>query len=89
MTGFCLTFDAKYAIFERAKFNRRSQEECESVDSFTTSMYCFCEYGVLKEELIRYRIVVGITDTSLLLKLQTNSTLTVNNIYMARQNDAV
>ena len=51
------------AIFERAKFNRRSQEECESVDSFITSQYCLaehCEYGVLKEEMIRDRIVVRI-----------------------------
>ena len=51
------------AIFERAKFNRRSQEEGETVDSFITSLYCLaehCEYGILKEEMIRHRIVVGI-----------------------------
>ena len=32
------------AIFERAKFNRRSQEEDESVDSFITSLYCLAEH---------------------------------------------
>ena len=55
------------AIFERAKFSRRSQEEGESGDSFITSLYCLaehCEYGVLKEEMILDRIVVRITDTN-------------------------
>ena len=91
-------FDAHFgfrrnAIFERAKFNRRSQEEGESVDSFVTSLYCLaehCEYGILKEEMIRDRIVEGITDTSLSLKLQMDGALTVKQaIDMARQNEAV
>ena len=50
-----------YDIFERAKFNRRSQEEGESVDSFITSLNCiaeYCEYCVLEEEMIGYRFVV-------------------------------
>ena len=65
-------------IFERAKFNRRSQEEGERVDTFITSLYCLaehCEYGILKEEMIRDRIVVGIIDTSLSLKLQMDGAL--------------
>ena len=68
------------AIFERAKFSRRSQEECESVDSLITSLCClaeYCEYGVMKEEMIRDRIVVEIIDTSLSLKLQMDGALTV------------
>ena len=81
------------AIFERAKFNRRSQEEGESVYSLITSLYCLeehCEYGILKEEMIRDRIVVGIIDTSLSLKLKKDGTLTVKKaIDMARQNEAV
>ena len=53
-----------YDIFERANFNRRSQEEGESVDSFITSLNCiaeyceYCEYCVLEEEMIGYRFVV-------------------------------
>ena len=91
-------FDAHFvvrrnAIFERAKFNRRSQEEGESVDSFITSLYCLaehCEYGILKEEMIGDRIVVGITDTSLSLKLQMDGASTVKKaIDMARKNEAV
>ena len=79
------------AILERAKFNRRSQEEGEMVDSFTTALFCLaehCEYGALNDEMIRDRIVVGITDTALSLKLQMNSTLTLKKaIDMARQNE--
>ena len=71
------------AIFERAKSNKRSQEEGESVDSCITSLYCLaehCEYGTLKEEMIRDRIVVGIIDTSLSLKLQMDGALTVKKL---------
>ena len=49
-------------IFERAKFNLRSQKENESVDNFVTDLYCvaeYCEFGTLKGHLIRDRIVVG------------------------------
>ena len=81
------------AMFERAKFNRGSQEEGESMDSFITSLYCLaehCEYGILKEEMSRDRIVVGIIDISLSLKLQMDGALTVRQaIDMARQNEAV
>ena len=67
------------AIFERSKFSRRSQEEGESGDSFITSLHCLaehCEYDVLEEEMIRDRIVVGITEISLSLKLQMYGALT-------------
>ena len=32
------------AIFEEAKFSRRSQDEGEIVDSFITWLYCLAEY---------------------------------------------
>ena len=80
------------AIFERAMFNRRSQEEAEMVDTFINALFCLaehCEYGALNDEMIRDRIVVGITDAALSLKLQMNSTLTLKKaIDMARQNEA-
>ena len=50
-------------IFERARFNMRVQTEGESVDNFITDLYAlaeFCNFNVLRDELIRDRIVVGI-----------------------------
>lgn len=79
-------------IFERAKFNRRCQEEGEMVDAFITALFClaeFCDYGQLNDEMIRDRIVVGIRDTTLSLKLQLDAELTLKRaIDMARQNEA-
>lgn len=50
-------------IFERAKFNSRVQEQSETVDSFITDLYKlaqYCEFQLLKDELIKDRIVVGL-----------------------------
>ena len=66
-------------IFERAKFNQCRQEEGESVDSFITSLYCLvehCAYGVLHDEMICDRIVVGLLDAGLSMKLQMDPDLT-------------
>ena len=63
-------------IFEREKFNRRCQEEGENVDSYITS---HCEYRALHDEMIRDRIVVGIVDSSLSLKLQLDPKLSPKN----------
>ena len=46
----------KNVIFERARFNRRSQKTDEMVDEFITSLYNLaenCTFGDLKEEMIR------------------------------------
>ena len=51
-------------IFERARFNRRSQQEGESAEQYITKLYElieFCEYGEL-EEMLHDRLVVGIQD---------------------------
>lgn len=67
-------------IFERAKFNLRSQQEGESVETFITDLHCLaehCEFGVLKDELIRDKIVVGLKDKKLSEKLQLDSKLTL------------
>eukprot|EP00745_Piridium_sociabile_P029311 TRINITY_DN47818_c1_g1_i8.p2 TRINITY_DN47818_c1_g1~~TRINITY_DN47818_c1_g1_i8.p2 ORF type:complete len:117 (+),score=20.76 TRINITY_DN47818_c1_g1_i8:452-802(+) len=62
-------FDAiKNIIVERARFNQRKQKPGESIDNFVHDLYRIaadCEYGTLKEELIRDRIVVGVLDDSL------------------------
>ena len=65
-------------IFERARFNRRVQKEGESVEQYITELYDlveFCAYGVLKHEMLRDRLVVGIRDLSLPEKLQTDPML--------------
>ena len=67
-------------IFERAKFNRRRQEEGETVDSFVTALHALAEhgaFGTLQDELIRNRIIVGLLDSKLAEKLQLDPELTL------------
>ena len=85
-------FDEHFAvrrnvIFERAKFNRRRQEEGETVDSFVTALLAF---GTLQNELIRDRIVVGLLESKLAETLQLDSELTLTKaMHQARQSEAV
>ena len=70
----------KNVIYERARFNRRVQLADESVEHFITNLYQpveHCEYGELKEEMVRDRIVVGICDSALSERLQLDSELTL------------
>lgn len=80
-------------IFERARFNLRKQEEGESVDQFITSLYTLaehCNYGALKNELIRDRIVVDLRDAKISEKLQLDPALTLETaVRQARQKEAV
>ncbi|KAL9984704.1 hypothetical protein ACROYT_G007030 [Oculina patagonica] len=80
-------------VFERAKFNQRSQQDGESVDNFITDLYClaeYCEFGTLRDDLIRDRIVVGIKDKKLSEQLQLDSKLTLEKaITKARQSETV
>ena len=60
-------------IYEQAKFNQCKQEEGENVDVLIIALYSLakhCEYGNLREKMIRDRIVVGIRDATLSFKLQ-------------------
>lgn len=79
----------KNVVFERFKFNSRVQQPEESVDSFITALYTLaesCEFGNLKDELIRDRIVIGIRDSRASERLQLISDLTINKtIELARQ----
>ena len=53
----------KNIIFERARFNRRDQLDGETADEYISALHNLgegCEYGILKSELIRDRLVVGI-----------------------------
>ena len=80
-------------INERAKFNRRDQATSESAEQYITNLYRLvemCEYGMLKEEMLRDRIVIGIRDLSLSKKLQMDPTLTLENAKkQVRQKEAV
>ncbi|KAK0142411.1 hypothetical protein N1851_019855 [Merluccius polli] len=67
-------------IYERACFNRRSQQPGESVESFITAVHTLaehCQFRALREELIRDRIVVGILDAKLSESLQLDAELTL------------
>ncbi|CAC5366075.1 unnamed protein product [Mytilus coruscus] len=80
-------------IFERAKFNKRKQDDDEGVESFVTSLYTLtehCGYNDLRQEMIRDRIVVGIKDSNLSLKMQLDPELTLKKATdMARQSESV
>ena len=83
----------KNIIFERAKFNRRSQLAGETADQFIASLYSLaenCNYADLKEKMIRDRLVVGIRDIALSEKLQLDAELTLEKAKKAiRQREAV
>ena len=79
-------------ITERARFNRRKQAQGESVDAFIQDLYQLaqnCEYGTLREQLIRDKIVVGVLDEGLSDKLQAKRDLTLDEaVEMSRQAEA-
>lgn len=73
-------------IFERFKFNSRTQKPGESMEAFITSLHSlaeYCEYGTLKEELIRDRIVVGMLDKRTSERLQLQAQLTLGECIIA------
>ena len=79
-------------IFQRAKFNQRKQHQGEPVDNFITDLYCLadhCEYGKLRNEMIRDRIV-GLLDDTLSEKLQLDTRLTLETaVTIACQSEEV
>ena len=80
-------------IYERAKFNMRVQRVGESVDNFITDLFSLaehCGFGDLHDELIRDRIVVGLSDKGLSEKLQLEADLTLEKaMTQARQKELV
>ena len=80
-------------IFERARFNRRRQEEGEPVDAFITAPHTLaehCGYGGLHDEMVRDRIVVGIRNSALSEKLELDPDLTLQSaITRVRQAEPV
>ena len=65
-------------IYERATFNNHRHEQGELVDAFITALYSLaehCGFGMLHDEMIRDRIVIGIWDAKLSEKLQLDAKL--------------
>ncbi|XP_077505285.1 uncharacterized protein LOC144115033 [Amblyomma americanum] len=68
-------------IFEWARFNTRVQNDGESVEDFVIALHKLsnhCEYGTLREELVRDRLVVSIQDQKLSARLQLDADLTLH-----------
>lgn len=67
-------------IFERATLNTRLQQDGESTEDFLTAPHTLSkdfEFGALREEFMRDRLVVGIKDNHLCSKLQLDADLTL------------
>ncbi|KAJ8406532.1 hypothetical protein AAFF_G00301060 [Aldrovandia affinis] len=71
---------AKNTIYERYVFRSCKQEEGESIDNFVTRLReraATCEYGQLKDEMIRDKIVLGIANESIRRRLLREKGLTL------------
>ena len=83
----------KNVIIERVKFNRRGQRPDEPAEQFIASLYNLaadCNFGNLKDELIRDRIVVGIRNSALSEQLQSDPDLTLERAKtLVRQREAI
>ena len=59
-------------IYETYRFNNRDQEAGELIDTYASNLRSLsdtCNFGALKDEMIRDRIVCGVRDSSLWKKL--------------------
>ena len=68
-------------IYERYKFNNRLQEQTETIDTYITTLRALaetCEFGTLKDDLIRDRIVCGVRDKGIRRKLLQECGLTLS-----------
>ena len=62
-------------------FNNRSQEQIESIDTYVTALRALaktCEFGTLKDHLIRDRIVCGVRENAFRRKLLQKTGLTLS-----------
>ena len=83
----------KNVIYERARFNRRNQQSGEPAEQYIMALYDLaehCNYGDMRDEMIRDRLVVGIHDAALSEKLQLDPKLTLESAKTAiHQKEAV
>ena len=81
------------AFFQVTKFNRRIQLEGGSVEQFIIALYALaemCEYGTLKDKIMRDRIIVGICNNALFECLQGEAGLTLDKAKtMVHQKEAI
>ena len=79
-------------IYERYRFNNRNQDAGESIDTYASNLRSLsdtCDFGALKDEMIRDRIVCGVRDSSLRKKLLQVPELTLEKcIDMCRSPEA-
>uniref|UniRef100_A0AAV2KDB0 ribonuclease H n=1 Tax=Knipowitschia caucasica TaxID=637954 RepID=A0AAV2KDB0_KNICA len=69
-------------IFERYVFGNCRQDDSEPIDSFVTRLRekaASCDYGELREELIRDRLVLGISDEGVRRRLLREKDLTLSS----------
>ncbi|CAL8069840.1 unnamed protein product [Orchesella dallaii] len=80
-------------VYERARFGMRCQVAGETVETFVTSLHTLsehCDYGALKDSLVRDRIVLGVLDKKLSEKLMLMETLDLTKaVEVSKQWEAV
>lgn len=72
--------DKQNIIHEKAKFARRCQEQGQADEAFITADHSFaehCIYWMLKEELIRGRIIFGKRDNQFISRTYTQAQITL------------
>jgi len=94
MSAFDGHFNPKVnVIFARAKFNGRMQAECETIEQFVTDLHVLadkCDFGTLKTDFIRDRLVIGVKDRELSERLEMDPELTLEKAaQQARQAEEV
>ena len=80
-------------IYERALFNSRKQEPGEPVEEFIAALHTlveYCNYGDLRDQMVRDKIVVGLVNAKLSERLQLDRKLTLDSaVTQARQDETV
>ena len=72
----------KNTIFERYLFNSTVQEESETIDQFLNrlrKLAATCDYGTLTSQLIRDRLVIGVSDQGIRSRLLREKTLKLDS----------
>ena len=78
-------------VYEHARFNQRTQQPGETVDSFVTALHSLaehCDYNKLRETMIRDRLVAGLLDASLSERRQLEPDLTLQDAIKRARNSA-
>ncbi|CAL9695394.1 unnamed protein product [Knipowitschia caucasica] len=80
-------------IHERARFHQRTQRSGETAEEYIRTLHELadtCDFGRVKEENIRDRLVIGILDKEMSEKLQMISDLTLSKaVELVRQSEQV